>query len=60
MANEHFGHLRLDRRLLRRRNWISSSELETELAKLPDVSEKAFAPEEEGANTAAGPPGRPA
>lgn len=60
MASEHFGHLKLDRRLLRRRNWISSPELEKELAKLPDVSDKAVTPEEEGESTAGNPPGQPA
>lgn len=35
------SHLRLDRRLLRRRGWISSSEMERELAALPDVADKA-------------------
>jgi len=60
MANEHFGHLKLDRRLLRRRNWIAPKELETELSKLPDVSEKAVTPEEEDDSTAGNPSGQPA
>ena len=38
--------LRLDRRLLDRRGWISPEELERELAALPDVADK-FAPVDE-------------
>lgn len=44
--HESVRHLRLDRRLLRRRDWLSSKELEEELGSLPDVSEKAQSPEE--------------
>lgn len=33
--------LRFDRRLLHRRGWMSESELERELAALPDVAAKA-------------------
>lgn len=44
--HESVRHLRLDRRLLRRRDWMSSKALEEELASLPDVSEKAQTPEE--------------
>lgn len=33
--------LRLDRRLIRRRDWISKEDLERALAELPDVSHKA-------------------
>ena len=33
--------LRLDRRLLGRRGWVSEQELERELASLPDVADKA-------------------
>ena len=32
--------LRLDRRLIRRRGWLSEEELQRELAALPDVSHK--------------------
>ncbi|HVP29441.1 MAG TPA: hypothetical protein VMW35_09805 [Myxococcota bacterium] len=60
MAQEHFGHLKLDRRLARRRNWITSKELETELAKLPDVSDKAVTPDQEGESTEGNPSGQPA
>lgn len=56
MANEHSGHLKLDRRLLRRRNWIGQQELQKELSKLPDVSDKAVTPEEEGESPTAPPP----
>ena len=34
------AHLRLDRRLARRRGWIAESELAKELDGLPDVAEK--------------------
>jgi len=33
--------LKLDRRLIRRRNWIPSKELRRELDALPDVADKA-------------------
>jgi len=33
--------LKLDRRLIRRRNWIPSKELQRELDSLPDVADKA-------------------
>ncbi len=48
--------MRLDKRLIRRRGWIASEELERALAELPDVSDKAAAPEERGAPSA-GPSG---
>ena len=35
------AQLRLDRRLARRRGWITQDELEKELAALPDVADKA-------------------
>jgi hypothetical protein len=47
MPDESLGKLRLDRRLLNRRGWISSEELEKELAELPDVSDKMAPPEDE-------------
>jgi hypothetical protein len=40
MVHEHLKGLRLDRRALRRRNWISNDELRKELDALPDVSSK--------------------
>jgi hypothetical protein len=47
--------LRLDRRLTRRSTWISPEELERELAKLPDVSDKiAETDEDDDAPAAAG------
>lgn len=46
-------HLRLDRRLIRRRSWISNEELERELEALPDVAHKASRSGE------AAPPGAP-
>lgn len=60
MANEHFGHLKLDRRLLRRRNWISPREIDDALSKLPDVSDKAAPPEQDGEKAAGPPPDRTA
>jgi len=47
MDRESTSRLRLDRRLIGRRRWISKDELEAELAALPDVSHK-VAPSEEG------------
>jgi hypothetical protein len=53
MVHDSIRNLRLDRRLLRRRGWISPEELERELAALPDVAEKGeIVAEDEGA----GPP----
>ena len=49
MVHESIRNLRLDRRLLRRRSWISPEELEQELAQLPDASEKAEVVEPEPA-----------
>jgi hypothetical protein len=40
LVHEHLKGLRLDRRALRRRSWISSEELEKELAALPDAASK--------------------
>ena len=40
MDRESMRRLRLDRRLIRRRGWISEEDLERELAALPDVSHK--------------------
>ena len=39
--------LKLDRRLIRRRNWISSKDLRRELDALPDVADKAAPIEED-------------
>jgi len=38
MVHEHLKGLRLDRRVLRRRGWISPEELEQELSQLPDLA----------------------
>ena len=46
--------LKLDRRLIRRRGWISKEELERELTALPDVSDKLADPEPEEPDAAAG------
>ena len=40
--------LRLDRRLTRRRGWISPEELERELEALPDVADKGVRGDPEG------------
>jgi hypothetical protein len=40
MIDQDLRKLRLDRRLLDRRGWISREELERELAALPDLSGK--------------------
>jgi hypothetical protein len=41
MNRESLEKLRLDRRLLRRRGWMSSGELARALEQLPDVGSKA-------------------
>lgn len=41
MVHSSMRNLRLDKRLMRRRGWISPEELEKELAALPDGSSKA-------------------
>ncbi len=46
MDRETISKLRLDRRLIQRRDWISPDDLERELEALPDVSHK-IAPEQE-------------
>lgn len=54
MNRESLEKLRLDRRLIRRRQWISPSELKRELEALPDVSHKIATdeqPEEEGSES---------
>ena len=45
MDRQFLRELRLDRRLIRRRNWIAREDLERELAELPDIADK-VAPEE--------------
>ena len=46
MDRDHIAKLRLDRRLGSRRGWTEPNEIEEELAKLPDVSDK-IAPQED-------------
>ena len=41
MDRNSLERLKLDRRLIRRRNWISSDELRKKLDSLPDVADKA-------------------
>lgn len=41
MDRKSLERLKLDRRLIRRRNWISADELRQELDALPDVADKA-------------------
>jgi len=45
MDRESMQRLKFDRRLIGRRKWISADDLERELSKLPDVSDK-IAPNE--------------
>ncbi len=40
MDRRSMQKLRLDKRLIRRRDWISQKDLEKELSALPDVSDK--------------------
>jgi hypothetical protein len=59
MDRESTRRLRLDRRLIRRRGWISDVELERELGALPDVAHK-IAPADGGpAGEGSGEPGPP-
>lgn len=53
MVHDHLKGLRLDRRALRRRDWISPDELEKELAALPDVADKIGESTPEAGETAA-------
>jgi hypothetical protein len=47
MDRKSIHKLKLDKRLIRRRGWISAEELERELEALPDVSDKIAEPEPE-------------
>ncbi len=49
MDRNAMAQLRLDRRLIKRRGWISGEALERELEQLPDVSHKAAPQDESGA-----------
>jgi hypothetical protein len=42
MNRDSIQKLHLDRRLVRRRGWITETELKRELEKLPDVAQKAI------------------
>ena len=64
MNRDALQKLRLDRRLLERRGWMSDAELDRELASLPDVRAKAItlgdaADEREGAAGSARGAGEP-
>lgn len=58
MIDRHIRDLRLDRRLLNRRGWISAQDLEEALSSLPDVADKGelVTDEEEEAPTASADP----
>jgi len=47
MNRDALQQLRLDRRLIKRRGWISQAELEKAMEALPDVSDKVAPPDEE-------------
>ena len=57
MDRDTMSKLRLDRRLIRRRGWISREDLDRELESLPDVSDKISPPEEGEAPAEATPEG---
>jgi hypothetical protein len=46
-VTDYNQNLRYDRRLLRRRGWLSAEDVQRKLDSLPDVSEKIQPPEEE-------------
>jgi hypothetical protein len=50
----------LDRRVIRRRGWITPAELERQLAGLPDLSDRVAEPEPEAEKRADALPSRPA
>ncbi len=52
-------NLRFDRRLARRRGWITPDDLASALDGLPDVSDKIAPPEEESADDSPAPPADP-
>ena len=58
MNRESMERLRLDRRLIGRKNWTSQAEVDAALEALPDVSDKIAEVESEGAaEEGAGPTG---
>ena len=54
MVHEHLKAVRLDKRALRRRDWISPADLERELENLPDLTDKIDVSSPEAAPEAAG------
>ena len=64
MNRDAMQKMRLDRRLIRRRGWVSEAELARELAALPDAASKAITlgeatDERESGGAAAQSPGEP-
>ncbi len=60
MDQESMRKLRLDRRLIGRRGWVSEQQLQKDLEALPDVSDKQMPPDEvdgEEASSSDGEPG---
>lgn len=57
MADRTKSLLKLDRRLIERREWIDPAELERELDALPDVSDKIASPEDNPEGSSADPTG---
>lgn len=55
MADRTKSFLKLDRRLIERREWIEPAELERELAALPDVADKIAPPEDNPEGSSGGP-----
>lgn len=47
MDRESIKKLKVDRRLIDRRGWISKADLDKELESLPDTSDKIAPPDEE-------------
>jgi len=56
MNRDSIEKLKIDRRLIHRRGWISNSELQKQLEALPDVSDK-IAPPEDSEDEAEAPSG---
>lgn len=48
MDQRSIGKLKFDRRLERRRGWVDSKEVASEIESLPDSADKAAPPEESG------------
>jgi hypothetical protein len=56
MLDDALRELRLDRRLLERRGWITKAELDRAMTELPDVADKAAPPEAAAEEPAAASP----